>query len=371
MRAASATLLVVVAVFLSRPAGANACGGPFQWSAQSATEQFSGTGSTFSFLPTGLGTFSVTVSDATEKVTLSPPITVVSSTTAVTLTTEPVDGGSPLVGAIAAAQTSVHLAAYLLSDASIISALTSRKLVGLDVKVLLESAPQGANNQSAHDTLANAGVSVNWAPTTFTFNHEEYAVVDGTRVWITTNDMTSASRGDRGYFALDSDSKDVAEAEALFEADFAHVSASPSGALAVAPNDARAYVLAMIGTATSTIDIETTAMSDTVLVNALVVARGAGVTVRVVLSSGTASTAQQQAESQLKTAGASLVALASPSVEANTVVVDGVRAYVGSAALTTGALGNNREVGVMVENSSVAQQIRITTSADFASGTPL
>jgi hypothetical protein len=67
-------LLVLLALFevlalAERPVSAQSCGGPFQWTAQSGSQQFTGTGPTFSFTPTATGTFVVTLQDASETAT--------------------------------------------------------------------------------------------------------------------------------------------------------------------------------------------------------------------------------------------------------------------------------------------------------------
>jgi hypothetical protein len=50
------------------PAQGQSCGPPFQWKAQSASETFVGSGTSFSFTPTHAGLFTVSLSDASEAV---------------------------------------------------------------------------------------------------------------------------------------------------------------------------------------------------------------------------------------------------------------------------------------------------------------
>jgi hypothetical protein len=58
----------------SAPVRAQSCGAPFQWKAQSANETFLGTGPSFSFAPTQVGTFTVSLNDTSET---AAPVTVV------------------------------------------------------------------------------------------------------------------------------------------------------------------------------------------------------------------------------------------------------------------------------------------------------
>ena len=75
-----------------------------------------------------------------------------------------------------------------------------------------------------------AGVEVVWAPSRFTYTHEKAVIIDGTSAWIMTMNVTfSSPTANREYLALDTDPDDVAEAEAIFQADFANAGRQPDG----------------------------------------------------------------------------------------------------------------------------------------------
>jgi outer membrane protein assembly factor BamB len=63
--ASGLSLLCAIGLFV-HPAYGQACGGPFQWQAQSATELFTGTGASFAFTPTAPGTFVISLTDSAE-----------------------------------------------------------------------------------------------------------------------------------------------------------------------------------------------------------------------------------------------------------------------------------------------------------------
>jgi cardiolipin synthase A/B len=288
---------------------------------------------------------------------------------------EPSDNAVALTNAIRSATTYVHMTMYLLTSSDVIDALLAAKQAGRDVKVVLnETFPSGTStdNSAAYTQLQAAGIGVHWAPGTFTLTHEKCVIIDGHSAWIMTmNATTSAPDNNREYLAVDTIAADVAEAEAIFEADYAGTSITPSGNLLVAPVNARDRLVALVAGATSTIEIEAEELSDTQFVTALVSARGRGVTVKIVLSNSTASSAQTTAVSQLKSAGAKLVTLASPYIHAKSLVVDGATCYVGSENFTTGSLLHNRELGVVFSTASEVQKVLTTTRADFAAGTAL
>jgi phosphatidylserine/phosphatidylglycerophosphate/cardiolipin synthase-like enzyme len=263
---------------------------------------------------------------------------------------------------------------YLLSNTSIINALIAQKTAGHDVKVILnQTFPGGTgSNDAVFAQLQAAGVAVHWAPTTFTLTHEKCVIIDGTTSWIMTMNVTASSpTSNREYLAIDTNAPDVAESEAIFQADWNAVTPTLTGTLLVAPVNARPPMTTAIDGATTTVDMEAEELSDTSIVNSLVAARGRGVRVHVVLSDATASPAQMTAVTQLKTAGANLVTLHNPYVHAKSFVVDGKGAYIGSENFTSSSLSHNRELGVMFTSPSEVQKVINTTAADFAAGTPL
>jgi phosphatidylserine/phosphatidylglycerophosphate/cardiolipin synthase-like enzyme len=291
-------------------------------------------------------------------------------TSNVKIIVEPSDGGSALVQVIQQAQKSVHMTMYLLTSSSVISALIAQKNAGHDVKVILNQTfpPNSASNSQAYSQLQSAGVDVHWSLPAFTYTHEKTVIIDGSVAWIMTMNATGSSPVDnREYLAVDSDANDVAEAEAIFEGDFNNTATSIKGNLVVAPTNARDKIVALIGLATSTIDMEAEELSDKGVVAALQSAGDRGVKIRIVLS----DTANSPAVAPLKQHGAKLVSLSKPYIHAKSLVADGAAAYVGSENFSGGSLGYNRELGVVTNAASEVAKVTQATSTDFASGTPL
>jgi phosphatidylserine/phosphatidylglycerophosphate/cardiolipin synthase-like enzyme len=296
-------------------------------------------------------------------------------TRAVRIIVEPSDSGAAMRAAIAGAQTSVHVTMYLLTAQSFIDALVARKNAGKDVKVVLnQTFPSGTNeNQAAYAQLTAAGVQVVWASTAFQFAHSKCFVVDGSAAWIMTMNATYSSPTDnREFLAVDTDPQDVAQAEAIFAADFARTTASATGKLVVSPGNARDMLLELIRGATRTIDVESETLSDYQIVDALVAQQRARRTVRIVVNGTiTPTPAQQQATSELKTAGVRIVTVTTPDIHSKAIVVDGTRAFVGSQNLTTNSLTRNREIGVLFDTASEVSKVATTIANDFAAGTAL
>jgi cardiolipin synthase A/B len=294
-------------------------------------------------------------------------------TSDVRIIVEPSDDAAGLVSAIRAATTSVHVEMYLLTSSPVVDAIISRSAAGLEVKVLLNetfpsSAADSETNASAFRALQSAGVHLKWAPASFAYTHEKAVIVDGRVAWIMTMNATQSSPTDnREYLAVDEDAADVAEAEQIFAADFANRSLTPEGKLVVSPTNSQAVLVALLQMARRTIDVEAEELSDVAIVGALTSAARRGVTVRAVLADASSTT---QA-STLKASGVELVTYGALYVHAKSIVVDGAYAYVGSQNFTAGSLGDNRELGVLIDTASQVSKVAVTTSSDFAAGTRL
>lgn len=297
----------------------------------------------------------------------------------VTIQVQPTDSGAQLLAAIKAAKTSVHMTMYLLTDFDVIKALGDLKAAGKDVKVVLnQNFPQnGGSNQNAFNQLQQRGVSVVWAPPGYQYTHSKTIIIDGEKVIIMTMNLTQSSAAtNREYIATDSDPQDVADAETIFDGDFNNTSTTVNGKLVVSPRnassiDARTRLKALIDSAKTTLDVESQSLSDGVLVDAIILAHQAGVKVRVVFDGNFAgSDAQQEAIAKLKQYQVPVVGLTTPDMHAKAIVVDGERAFVGSMNLTTNALLNNREMGVITDAASEVKKVQDTIAADFAAGSP-
>ncbi|HET9991783.1 MAG TPA: phospholipase D-like domain-containing protein, partial [Kofleriaceae bacterium] len=189
----------------------------------------------------------------------------VHGTSAISIIVEP-DGNNAmqLISAINGATTSINVTMYEMSNNSIINAIKARSQAHVPVKVILDgSSTNKSFNTSAHDTLVAAGAQVVWSNPSFTYTHEKCIIIDGKAAWIMTMNATgTAPSENREYLAIDTDAADITEAQAVFDADFAMHSITPSGALVVANSNARPDLVALINASTKTLDIEGEEFSD-------------------------------------------------------------------------------------------------------------
>jgi phosphatidylserine/phosphatidylglycerophosphate/cardiolipin synthase-like enzyme len=265
---------------------------------------------------------------------------------------------------------------YLLSNTKVIDALIAQHQAGHDVKVLLnETFPSSGSNSGSNSGVyaqlqsAVGAANVKYAPGSGSYyTHEKGVMIDGATAWIMTMNATQSSpTANREYLAVDTDPADVAEAEAIFQADFANQSIVPKGKLVVAPTNAHLELTGLIGMAKSTVDMEAEELSDAQILSSLEAAGDRGVKVHVVL----ADTASTTAAATLKQHGVQLVTFSGYYVHAKSIVVDGAYAYVGSENFSGGSLGYNRELGVLTNTASEVAKVEKTTQSDFAAGTAL
>jgi phosphatidylserine/phosphatidylglycerophosphate/cardiolipin synthase-like enzyme len=299
-------------------------------------------------------------------------------TSAVTIIVEP-DGANAqeLVNAINNATTSVHMTMYLLSTGSpIMAALINAHAKGLDVKVLLNSdfAPNTGSNSTSYAKLMAAGVPVQNSVPALNIVHEKAVIIDAKTAWIMTMNATdTAPRDNREYLAIDTDPADVAEVDAMFNADYGNKSYTPSGNLVVSPVNSRSKLVALIDSAGSTIDLEVEELYDSAIVAALNAAADRGVKVRAAVAeqNGQLVSNTAMAIPMLKAHNIAPVEVTTPYLHAKAIVVDGVAAYVGSENFGTGSLSYNRECGVLFNAASEVAKISSTMNTDFAGGKAL
>ncbi len=296
-------------------------------------------------------------------------------TTNVRIIVEPGDNASGLLAAINGATQSIHMTMYLMTSSDIQDALIAAKHRGVEVKAVLNKtfpSSSYADNTGSYSALSAAGIGVVWGSSSFTYTHEKCFVIDGKEAWIMTMNATASSpTSNREYLAVDDDAQDVAQAEAIFQADYQGHTYTPNGKLLVAPNNARDLLLSFISTASSKVDVEGEEFSDTKIANSLAARCNSGVSVRIVLADDSSpSTSQTNAIQTVKAAGCKVVVTTSPFIHAKAIVVDGTRAYVGSENFTTGSLLYNRELGVFVNNAAEVAKIETAIGKDYANGTP-
>ncbi len=212
-----------------------------------------------------------------------------------------------------------------------------------------------------------------WSSTSFTYTHQKTITVNNNESYISTGNFDNTYYAtSRDYGVFDTDANDVAAIVAVFNADYAHTSITPSDGddLVWSPTDSQTQLLKLINGATKTLDIEAEEFSDTAVVNALVSAEDRGVTVRMVLEDPSDYSSEV---SDIEAAGAKVTGYSSSTgfyVHAKTIIADygtsAQKAFVGSENLTSNSLNDNRELGLIVSDAGVVDGLETTFDGDFS-----
>ncbi|MEU0206821.1 phospholipase D-like domain-containing protein [Streptomyces canus] len=277
------------------------------------------------------------------------------------------------------ATTSLDMTMYELEDTTAVNDLIALKNKGVTVRVVLDRAHQSANS-SAYTALTNAGVGVVWSPSSFVYTHQKTITVDGTKSLVLTGNLTSQyySTG-RDYGVFTDDTRDVAAIEKVFAADYAGTSVTPTDGdhLLWSPTDSRSRLLSVVNAATKTLDVEELEFSDSTVVDAIAARAKAGVKVRVVLETPGDYASEV---SEIKAAGGTVVGYSDPDgfyIHAKAMVADyGLTTQeveAGSMNISSNSLSSNRELGIILTGTGVAQSVATTVestfNSDYAGGT--
>jgi len=273
--------------------------------------------------------------------------------------------------AIRDARRSVDVVVYLLSDRSVIEELIAARRRGVAVRVMLERDPYGSGpgNGAAYDQLRRGGVDVRWANPAFALTHEKALIADGeTALIMTLNLVYSAFHNNREYGVITHDPLEVAETLAGFNADWERRAFKPKApALLWSDANTRRKLLDFIDGARESLLLEQESTQDHEALQHLAGAARRGVDVRIITPPDDGESDPNRAgRRQLAGAGALVRTLEAPKVHAKTLVADGARAIVGSANLTSSALDNNRELGVVVLEPEIVRRMVETFETDWA-----
>ncbi len=285
---------------------------------------------------------------------------------------EPDDGRAPILDELNAAQRSIDLEIYLLSDEEILQALERAQARGVRVRVILEEHPFGGagGEERVFARLEQAGIAVRWSNPAFRLSHIKTFVIDAEVAIIMNLNLTKTSfTGNREFGAITTRPAEVAQADAIFEADWQRSAEPPDGPLVVSPTTSRRTLLGLIESATTSLDIYAEVVRDEEIVAALEQAASRDVVVRLIVSNDSEENDRGREErARLADQGVQVRLARGLYIHAKMVLVDGNRAYVGSQNFTTASLDLNRELGILLDDRITIARLARTFEADFNEG---
>jgi cardiolipin synthase A/B len=295
-----------------------------------------------------------------------------------TLYTFPDQGFTPVYNFINSATKTLDMTMYELVDTTAEKDLASLAAKGVTVHVILDHNLEAASNQPAYNYLTANGVAVHWANPKYHATHQKTITVDGrTSLILTANLTTNSTSPDRDFAITDTGAKDVAEIEAVFNADFNSTDVTPTSASSLiwSPNEASTALVSLMQSAKHSLLVESEEMSDPTIVATLANSAKAGVAVKVIMTNGNNAYASEF--ETLTQAGAKVYTYADNSttlyIHAKVMLIDyGTstgHAFLGSENFSTDSLTQNRELGQTTHNATVLSGLSSALTSDVKGGT--
>jgi cardiolipin synthase A/B len=300
-----------------------------------------------------------------------------SSSSDFTLYTEPDAGFTWLYDQINDATSSIDMTMYELSDTTAEEDLVAAEARGVDVRVILDEREKSTND-AAYDYLTDNGVSVVWSWDEYYYTHEKSIVFDDTTADIMTLNLTSEYYStSRDFAVVDTDANDVAAIVNVFNADYAHESVTPGAGddLVWSPTTSETDLLDLINNAQYSLQIFSEEMDDSTVVDDLCDAAENGVTVQVV---GENEDGEYDSEyNELYDCGVEISYYSSSTgfyIHGKAILADygesTAELFIGSQNFSNTSLTENRELGLIFNDTSIESSINSTFETDFANGTP-
>lgn len=271
-----------------------------------------------------------------------------------------------MAGLIDGAQSSIDIQMYLWTSTSLANKVVAAKQRGVNVRVLLD--PDHEGNASVKSVLTSGGVAWKPAPSIYEFAHAKYLIIDKkAAVIMSSNWNYDAFINERNYGFTDRDPEDIADVQAIFDADWAFANGTSTTPvdltctrLIVSPTNSKQRILELINTATTTLDVEAMYVSETTVRNAIGAAKTRGANVRVIVNDATdeSVTYFKSLGIPVKTPGGAFF------LHAKLLIANNV-AFVGSENYSYTSLAKNREVGALVFEPSAFAPIKSQFDSDW------
>ncbi|HEX9069686.1 MAG TPA: phospholipase D-like domain-containing protein [Ktedonobacterales bacterium] len=290
---------------------------------------------------------------------------------------EPAARATPILDAIRGARTSLWMGMYLLTSLDVIHALEDAHNRGVDVRVMLEPHPFGSGPDGQLPLIAElntAGVSARATSPAFTLTHEKIMLVDAATAYIMTGNLTKSALGgssattNREYGIIATNAATVSDVRASFQADWDRQPYSPvDPALVVSPTNSRIRLLTLIAIARSSLSLEEEELFDPQIMAALVAAARRGVSVRLLLPgvSGSGDSTERANVAALTAAGGMVRRSARYYIHAKLIVADANIAFVGSENISVASLDQNREMGIIVSDTTAITTFEACITDDW------
>jgi phosphatidylserine/phosphatidylglycerophosphate/cardiolipin synthase-like enzyme len=275
----------------------------------------------------------------------------------VKLIIQPDAGVMPIVQAIRSARKKVDIFIFRFDRDEIEKALGLAVQRGVTVRALIAHTNRGgeARLRKLEQRLLAAGVLVSRTSDDLIRYHAKYIIADSVLHLFGFNFTKLDIDKSRSFAIATRDVKTVNEATRLFESDISRQPFTPGRSnLVISPDNARTTLASFIRGARKELAIYDAKVHDPAMIKLLKERVAKGVQVRVL------------GNVKGKEGGIDTRQLATLRLHVRAIVRDGTRAFVGSQSLRKDELENRREVGLIINNPTVARKIHSVFESDWA-----
>jgi phosphatidylserine/phosphatidylglycerophosphate/cardiolipin synthase-like enzyme len=273
------------------------------------------------------------------------------------LIVQPEAGVAPIITAIRQAKKSIDVLIFRMDSREIARALAAAVARGVNVRALTAHTARGYEKRlrKVELELLAAGVTVSRSADDLVRYHGKMMVVDGRILHIYGFNLTGLDLNKSRSFGIITRNKSVVhEALKLFEADFNRQGYSAScDRLVVSPDNARQCLAKFIKGAREELLIYDPSVTDDAMLELITARIKAGVRVKVV----------GKVEAKWDLNGQKYPG---KRLHVRAIIRDGARAFIGSQSLRKLELEKRREIGVIVQDRKVVQQMKQIFERDWA-----
>jgi phosphatidylserine/phosphatidylglycerophosphate/cardiolipin synthase-like enzyme len=272
---------------------------------------------------------------------------------------QPEDGASPILAAVKGAKKSIDIVVFRLDRNEIEEAIEAAARRGVCVRALVAAVNRGGEVQlrRLETRLLESGITVARTADDLVRYHAKMLLVDKQVLYVLSHNYTTLDiEHSRAFGIVTRNRAFVQEAIRLFEADVQRQPYTPGHhAFIVSPLNARKQLSEFIRKVQKELLIYDPKVSDAQIVKILRERHKAGVDIKIIGRLGKRAsglTAQKLEKIRLHT---------------RTIIRDRKQAFVGSQSLRKLELDSRRELGLIVKDPAVVNQLVATFERDWAS----
>ena len=273
------------------------------------------------------------------------------------LQVQPRDGLGALISAVRQAKKEIDILIFRCDRQELLQALEAAVKRGVKVRTLIAHTNRGGEKalRKLEQRMLDAGATVARTGDEFVRYHGKIMIVDRLTLWVLGYNFAALDLRSRSFGVVTRSKADVQQALKVFEADVTRQPYVPAGkSLVVSPENSRALLSEFVSKARKQLLIYDPKISDPAMVKLLKDRVKNGVDVRVI--------------GKVDKAAADIPHEKYPGkrLHVRSIIRDGRAAFVGSQSLRTLELDKRREVGLVLKNATVVNEIVKTFEEDWA-----